>query len=263
MEQAPVTMNLIIINCLMLLLTWLMSSSFHLDFYELLGLFPPDSQYYSPYQYISSMFMHAGMGHLAFNMFALLTFGSTLERRWGGMRFLFFYVFCGLGAAALNTLVIEIDVWRMQAAARQIMENFETAAFLDFVRDNASSSLFTRLAMDPALNEPTPAVMAQASDVMHHIIQSHLNVPMVGASGAIYGILLGFGMIFPNAELYLFFIPIPVKAKYAVVGFATLELGLGLGLPGSHIAHFAHLGGMLFGLILILYWKRHASGTPL
>lgn len=263
MDRAPVTMNLLIINCLMLLLTWLMSSSFHIDLYNLLGLFPPDSQHYSPYQYITSMFMHAGMTHLFFNMFALFMFGAVLEQQWGGKRFLFFYVFCGLGAAALNTLVNEIDVWRMQAAYSEIMQNFSTADFLAFVRDNASEAYYTRLAMNPALDSPTPQIINEAGEVMHRIIESHLNVPMVGASGAVYGILLGFGMMFPNAELYLFFIPIPVKAKYAVIGFAALELTMGLSMPGSNIAHFAHLGGMLFGLILILYWKRHASGPSL
>ncbi len=258
MESSPVTANLLIINCLMLLLTWVLESTFGLQLERILGLFPPESSYHAPYQYLTSMFMHAGLQHLFFNMFALYMFGAVLEWHWGSARFLFYYILCGLGAGALNTLVIQVGAWRMQAAADAVLAGFTVEDFLAFVREYASQAYYSHLAMHPALDgPPTPELIAKASDIMHALIEARLNIPMVGASGAVYGILLGFGITYPNAELYLFFIPIPIRAKYAVILFGVLELSLGLTMPGSGIAHFAHLGGMVIGLLIMLYWRRN------
>lgn len=254
-------MNLLIINTLMLLFTWLMQSSFHVDLDQLLGLHSPQSEYFRPYQYVSMMFMHAGFEHLFFNMFALFMFGITLEQYWGSKRFLLFYLFTGLGAAGLHTLVTEVEIWHMQRAASAVLENFSSQSFLSFVQDYGSNRLYQSVlsGLSTIKGAMSFQLVREASDIMHGIIEQQMNVPTVGASGAIYGVLLGFGMIFPNAELFIMFIPIPIKAKYAVMGFAAIELFMGISAPGSSIAHFAHLGGMLFGLILILYWKRHGS----
>jgi len=161
---------------------------------DLFGLHYIQSPYFHWFQYITYMFTHVNFTHILFNMFAAYMFGITLERVWGPKRYLFFYLFTGVGAGLIQTLVI----------------------------------YFTG---EAALT--------------------------IGASGAVFGILLAFGMMYPNVPLYIMFIPIPIKAKYLVIGYGLLELSLGFaGRSGDNVAHFAHLGGMLFGIILILYWNH-------
>ena len=185
-------------------------------------------------------------------------FGYLLENYWGSRRFLIFYVFCGIGAALTQTFVHWLDYSSIQAAAETYMHNPSPAAFLGFVRSHFSQY------SDSLLNfinvwEGNPNDKKLMNDSFVYIQQLkdlYLSVPTIGASGAVYGILLAFGMTFPNMLVYLYFL-VPIKAKWVVIGFGAIELFSGIrNNPTDNVAHFAHLGGMLFGFLLILYWRK-------
>lgn len=188
--------------------------------YELFALFYPASPFFKPMQLITHMFMHGSIMHLLFNMYALFMFGTILERIWGPQRFLFFYFVTGLGAMFLHT---GVQAW--------ILHNY-TGSFA-----------------------PSMEVLNQFSNAA-----SIYETPTVGASGAIFGTLIAFGTLFPNTELYIMFLPIPVKAKYFVSLYVILEMYQGIAMnPGDNVAHFAHLGGALFGFLLVKYWNRNRN----
>lgn len=191
---------------------------FNIDLANIFGLHFFKASDFRVYQIITYMFMHANFGHLFFNMFALWMFGNTLENIWGSKRFLLFYMVCGIGAGICQEVVQYIQYATSLA-------QYETV--------NMSGHL---ISMDSYLNMMTT----------------------VGASGAIYGLLLAFGMMFPDSRIYLYFL-FPIKAKWFVIGYAVLELIMGIG-GADNVAHFAHLGGMLFGLLLILYWRKNPAG---
>lgn len=232
----PVVKNLILANVLFFLATFLLKrSGIDLDVY--LGLYFPASEHFRLHQYFTYMFMHDtnGIGHIFFNMFALWMFGRVLENVWGPKRFLIFYLITGVGAALIQTLVTFAE--------------YETVISK----------------MDPQqvayVKEAGYALWEQGKnfgDPLAGKLNAILNTPTIGASGAVFGLLLAFGMLFPNTQLMLLFPPIPIKAKYFVIGYGLLELFFGVsGIQGS-VAHFAHLGGMLFGFILIKYWNRNS-----
>lgn len=229
----PVVKNLLIINVLMFLATLAIQSAFHFDLTDKLGLFFPKTSYFKPYQFVTHIFMHGGFSHLFLNMFALWMFGNAIENIWGGKRFFLYYMVTGLGAAFLHTLVNYITYSSHAGqldpeAVRDIMSNG-----YDYIKNQQGY-------IDPVMRS----------------LQS-LTVPTVGASGAVFGILLAFGMMFPNSRIYVYF-AIPIKAKYFVMIYGAIELYSGIAnQQGDNIAHFAHLGGMLFGLIFILIWKKH------
>ena len=191
---------------------------FNIDLNNILGLHFFKASDFRIYQLFTYMFMHANFGHLFFNMFALWMFGNTLENIWGSKRFLLFYMVCGIGAGLCQELVQYIQY---------------TSSLAQYETVNMSGRI---ISMDTYLNMMTT----------------------VGASGAIYGLLLAFGMMFPDSRIYLYFL-FPIKAKWFVIGYAALELILGF-QGVDNVAHFAHLGGMLFGLLLILYWRKHPAG---
>jgi membrane associated rhomboid family serine protease len=232
----PVVKNLIIINVLMWLATLVLGMR-GIDLTRYLALHYFESPDFRPFQLVTHMFMHDSHGpwHLIFNMFALWMFGRVLESVWGPKRFFIFYFVTGLGAAVFYSFVNFIEF--QYIASRMSPENVQ------MVMANGAEVLnsgrnYTELAGK---------------------LNLILNVPTVGASGAVFGILLGFGMLFPNTELMLLFPPIPIKAKYFVLGYGAIELFSGIANTGDNIAHFAHLGGMLFGFILIKYWNKNSS----
>ena len=231
----PVVKNLIIINVLMLLATYVLSMR-GVDLDSVLGLHFFLSPQFQPYQLVTHIFMHAGFMHLFFNMFALWMFGRVLESVWGPKRFFIYYFVTGLGAAALHLFVSYIEY--------QSLLSKMSPEQIQWVMDEGRS-LFQK-----GQNFSDP-LMGQLNLLM--------NIPTVGASGAVYGVLLGFGMLFPNTQLFLLFPPIPIKAKYFVIGYGLIELYLGFANPGSNVAHFAHLGGMLFGFLMIRYWNKHSN----
>lgn len=254
----PVVKNLIIINVIMLLVTWLAQTTFNVDLNRILGLYSPNSPNFKPYQFVTHMFMHGGMFHLFFNMFALYMFGRILEQVWGGKRFLFYYLATGLGAAAIHLLVNYLHLNSIQNDAIAMLNTPSPQSFAAFVTrhfpeyyDQVYANFLDKWFVSPT----NPIFIEQASQYTQQLLQLQLEIPTVGASGAVYGVLLAFGMLFPNTILMLLIPPIPIKAKWMVIIYGGLELFLGLTQPGSSIAHFAHLGGMIFGFILIRYWR--------
>lgn len=229
----PVVKNILMINVLMLLAYYAARSVFGIDLNSVLGLYFPKSDSFNPFQILTHMFMHGGVWHLFFNMYALYIFGQVLEQVWGPKRFLLYYMVCGLGAALVHESVIAFEYNKLMKAispeSLQLVID-EGAAYL------SQGKVFT--------------------DVTMQNLQLLLNTPTVGASGAIFGVLLAFGVLFPNTRLMLLIPPIPIRAKYFVLGYGAIELYLAFTQPGSNIAHAAHLGGMLFGYILIRYWRK-------
>ena len=195
----------------------LVAKRYGIDVENLLGLHFFLASDFNLSQLISYMFMHANFQHIFFNMIAVWMFGRVLEQVWGPKRFLTYYLICGIGAGLIQELV-------------QYLEYAFTLSNYDSVNLGIAGGI---IPMEEYLNMMTT----------------------VGASGAVYGILLAFGMLFPNSQMFIFPLPFPIKAKYFVIGYAVLELFLGLG-GGDGVAHFANLGGMLFGLILIIYWRK-------
>lgn len=253
----PVVKNLLIINILMLLATWMLRGTFGVDLTRHLALFYFKSEYFKPYQFITHMFMHGGFAHLFFNMFALWMFGRVLESVWGGKRFLIYYFVTGLGAAALHTLVLHLQMNNMMEAANAFYNTPSPEQFAEFIKDYARQT--TRRDYDILTlwsDSSSSRIVDYAVSRVQQIVNMNINIPTVGASGAVFGVLLAFGVLFPNTQLMLLFPPIPIRAKYFVIGYGVLELYLGLTQPGSNVAHFAHLGGMLFGYILIKYWNK-------
>ena len=231
--MSPVVKNIIMLNIIMFLVYLAGVKVFNVDLNAILGLYFVKSDNFKPIQILSHMFMHANFLHILFNMYALFIFGQVLERVWGPKRFLIFYLICGLGAAFTNEAVIFIQYHKLASALNpdqlQMVLDEGTAYF------NQGKG-FTNMTMQN--------------------LQILLNIPTIGASGAIFGLLLAFGVLFPNTQLMLIFPPIPIKAKYFVIIYGIIELSLAITQPGSNIAHAAHLGGMLFGYLLIRYWRK-------
>lgn len=240
MNRIPVvTKNLLAINAIMFL-ALLVAGKNGYDLNNILGLHFYMSEEFHPYQLVTYMFMHGGFSHLFFNMFALFMFGRTLEYVWGAKRFLVFYIVAGIGAALIQELVGAVRYY-------SLVDGIDAEMLAVVLNEGAS-----------ALHEGKNFIIPQLAE-----LNLVLNSQTVGASGAVYAILLGFGMLFPNERMYIFPLPFPIKAKFFVIGYALIELYLGtVGTPDG-IAHFAHLGGMLFGLVLILLWRKKGEiGGP-
>ncbi len=256
-DTPVVVKNLIIINVLMLLATFVMSKA-GIDFTRLFGMHYPGSDYFRPHQIITHMFMHGGFVHLFFNMFALWMFGRVLESVWGPRRFLVYYFITGLGAVALHTFVNYLEISSMENTITAFTNTPAPEVLEKFVNKhlpNPSSQLLDFISN--WYDEPASTAFAtEGNKIMEQILKIKMDIPTVGASGAVYGVLLAFGMLFPNTQLMLLFPPIPIKAKYFVLAYGAIELYLGLTNSGGSIAHFAHLGGMLFGFFLIKYWNK-------
>lgn len=219
-NMPPVVKNLLIINLLFFLATIVLQTK-DISLLVELGLHYPDSPLFRPYQLVTHFFMHASLGHIFFNMLSLVMMGVHLERIWGPKRFLLFYFVTALGAAFLHMLVQGIEIYQLAA---------------DFF---------------PYKNE----IQMPAENV--HKAAEIIFTPTVGASGAIYGLIMAFALLFPNTEFMLLFPPIPIKAKWFAILLGGYALYSGyLNSPQDSVAHFAHLGGMLFGFIMIKIWQR-------
>ncbi len=229
----PVVKNLLIINGIFFLATMIVGSTFHIDMVKYLGLHYPLSQDFGVWQMVTYMFMHGGFSHILFNMFALWMFGNTLENVWGPKRFLNYYLITGIGAAVVQIVIAWIRIKSVESglAPEQIAMVLQEGS--EIIQRGMNYQ-------DPGMRE----------------LNSIINTPTVGASGAVFGILLAFGMMFPNSLIYVYF-AIPVKAKYFVMIYGAIELYMGFANnPGDNVAHFAHLGGMIFGYFLIMLWKK-------
>lgn len=222
---SPVVKNILILNIICFLGTMIFPEA-----NRLLGVYYPDSPFFKVWQPISYMFMHGGFSHLFFNMFALVMFAPVIERMFGSKRFLNYYIITALGALVLQYGVQAFEVYQIVGSpfAAEVIN-------LDLAANQISTSL--------------PLTSDQLST-----LASIYATPMVGASGAIFGLLLAFAYFYPNMPLYFMLIPVPIKAKYFVGGYILIEIFLGFNNSGSSIAHLAHVGGALFGYLLIKIW---------
>lgn len=220
MNNIPsITKNLLIINVLAFFATWVFEKQ-GLDLTATFGLHFFMAKDFSFYQLVTYLFMHGSFMHLFFNMFAVWMFGTVMERVWGPKRFLIYYLVCGIGAGII------------QEGVQYINYANENLAAYDFVMTSSG-----RITTEAYLNLWTT----------------------VGASGAVYAILLAFGMTFPNERMFIIPFPFPIKAKWLIGGFIVIEVWSALNTPGDGIAHMAHLGGTLFGFLLIRYWRKHPN----
>ena len=228
-----VTKNLIIINVL-IFLGKLAAEAQGINLDNILAMFYPQSSYFKPWQIISHIFMHGDFTHLLFNMFGIWMFGARIEQMLGPKRFLQLYFFSAFGSFLLHFGIVYFQV-------QQLIPNISPEDLQQVANEGRSHLMNGRPYTDVYLAD----------------LNINFNVPVLGASGALFGILVAFALYWPNTELYLMFIPIPIKAKYAVMGYAAFELFSGISgfLPG--IAHFAHLGGALFGFLLVKYWNKN------
>ena len=238
-STASVVWNIIIINVLCLIATTVLRSRSGIELNDALGLHFVLSEKFRVYQFFTYMFMHAGVEHILFNMFAVYMFGRLFEMFWGGKKFLFYYLVAGLGAA-----IVQQTVW-----------------YIDYC------SIASHIADMPAVMSHISTEGAKAlaeslnySDEYMGRLNILMNIPTVGASGAVFGILLAFGYMFPKEKLYMFFLPIPIPARVFVIVYGLIELFAGVAnFSWDNVAHFAHLGGLLFGLVLLLIWKKRGK----
>ncbi len=229
--MSPAVKNILILNVIFFFAQWALP-----QIMPSLMLFPFSSENFEPWQLATHFFMHGGIGHLFFNMFALVIFGSNLERVWGPKRFLIYYIACAFGAATIHMLVNYLRIKGIEAQLSPAEINQVYNEGLDLLNTG-----YNYQGIGGELN-------------------SLLNSPMLGASGAVFGLLAAFGYLFPNTELMLLFPPIPIKAKFFVIGYAVLELYLGFSNnPTDNVAHFAHLGGALVGIIIVIIWQRNKN----
>jgi len=255
-QMPPVVKNLLIVNVIAFLLASFINYEKAVEYF---GMFYPASELFRPHQIVTHMFMHGNISHLFFNMFALFMFGRMLEVVWGSKRLLTYYMITGLGAVLLHIFVTWIDITQMRSVAALFIESPSPELFDKFARSNINNPSQGLLGFISQYysNPDNPYIIQQAQQLCQTIIEHRMDVPVIGASGAVFGVLLAFGMLFPNTELMLLFPPIPIKAKWFVIGYGVIELWLGVAnRSGDNVAHFAHLGGMIFGFILIKYWNR-------
>lgn len=251
----PMVKNLLIINVGVFLAQWILN----LDFPEILGLRYIFSEEFRPFQILTHIFVHANGMHLFSNMFALFIFGPMLERFWGPNKFLIFFLVTGLGASVLFSAVNFYEIKQVEQAANEYLADPNPDGFDIFIDEHAPYAynqlydFISGFMKNPERRDYIDMSKKHVNDVYN----IEANMPMVGASGAVFGILMAFGMLFPNTELFLLFFPFPIKAKYFVAFYGVYELYTGIArVPGDNVAHFAHLGGMLFAFILVKYWQK-------
>jgi len=257
----PVVKNLLIINVLCYIATVTFESTFRIDISNMFGLHYFKSDLFRTYQFVTYMFFHADIKHILYNMFALWMFGYLLENVWGPKRFLTYYMITGIGAAVVQTAVNYWHFSGYEAAALAYSAAPSPEAFVDFVKScppRSQELLDNMNTMLAQWQQSIGDVHYQRQSVLYayDLIKQQWDVATIGASGAVYGILLAFGMMFPNMLVFVFFL-FPLKAKYLVIIYGAIEVFYGISNnPSDNVAHFAHLGGMIFGLIMIIYWKR-------
>jgi len=242
----PVVKNLLIINGLFYLAT-IVLNRFDIHLVDILGLRYFGSDLFKPFQLVTYMFMHSDQSftHILFNMFALWMFGYAIENFWGPKRFLIYYLITGIGAALLHYGVFYLEHMKFLVPINDYLSNPESMEYKEKV-----AYILRNLTIPPMTAENINV------EIVETIKAKILDAPVVvGASGAVFGILLAFGVMFPNTVIYLYF-AFPIKAKWFVVLYGVLELYFGISNKGEGgVAHFAHIGGMLIGLILLKYWK--------
>jgi membrane associated rhomboid family serine protease len=232
----PVIKNLLIVNALVFFAQVTIKNTAFGTLEDIFALHTWQSPLFRPWQFVTHMFMHGDFGHLFFNMFALWMFGSILENVWGQKRFLTFYFVCGIGAALCHMIALHFE-------SQVMIERFNA------IQTSMDVEYFLRKYW---AGEPLPPVL----DAAKLALRANLSEATLGASGAVFGCLTAFGYLFPNTYLYLYFF-VPVKAKWFVIGYIAIELYSTLkNSAGDNVAHLAHLGGALFGFLLVWTWNK-------
>jgi membrane associated rhomboid family serine protease len=264
-----VTKNIIIINVILYAAT-VLAESRGLDLVKHLGLHYFSAPDFRPHQFVTYIFMHGGIMHIVFNMFGVFIFGQVLEQVWGPKRYLIFYILTGFGAAIAQYIVIYFSVSDLVQSLDYVQNNLTNERFGELFSSPEFSARVSREFIpdyndfvnqyNAALNERSPRALSLASqflvDYKHQFLNSQV---IIGASGSLFGLLAAFGMLFPNRELYLYFF-IPIKAKWLVIGYGAIELFSGWkNDPMDNVAHFAHIGGLIVGIIIVLIWRRDRS----
>lgn len=252
----PGVKNLLIINILAFFATFVFLKTGRADLTELFGLHFPGATNFHVWQFVTYMFMHANFSHIFFNMFALWMFGAAVENTWGTKRFLIYYFITGLGAALVHYLITFFQIHPMLTLLNQFLDSpsLETYRYL---AENAKDIRFhDMLSNNLMVLQQNPGSLDEIVSITANAKAQYLDsFNIIGASGAVYGVLLAFGMLFPNDYIYLYFM-LPIKAKWFVIIYGVIELVTGLSTSDG-VAHFAHLGGMLFGIVVILLWRRN------
>lgn len=264
----PVVKNLLIINTLAFV-AMLSLEKAGIDLTAILGLHYPGASHFRAWQFVTYMFMHGGFTHILFNMFALWMFGNVLENVWGPKRFLSFYMITGMGAGLTYIVWISFSVAPQLSLINHVIEDPSISNLSDLIAQHRfavsqySGTIWSdflqfqdnvkAFELNPHNNLAAQKIVTYLSEYKAYFLNQHV---VVGASGAVFGLLLAFGMMFPNSLIYVYF-AIPVKAKWFVIFYGAAELFSGVyNRPGDNVAHFAHLGGMLFGYLILLYWKK-------
>ena len=240
MDRSLNAIIVLIIVCIGLFVITFMVPDIRVFMFESLALYFPKHENFRYWQYVTNIFMHGGFAHIFFNMYALWAFGSPLERMWGRNKFLVFFFLAGIGAAIIYTLV---NYYRFNI----IYDEFISAGV-------TPEDINTLL----ATGEYEMSAMATFTEEKLRDFYGLFNTPVVGASGAIYGVLVAFGILFPNAKLFLIFLPVPIPAKYFIPALIALDLFSGVtgfSIFGGGIAHFGHVGGAIIGFLLMWYWS--------
>lgn len=260
----PMVKNLLIINIIVFFADIVTSDREIFNMTNVFALHNFESQYFNPIQLVTYMFMHGNISHIFFNMFALVMFGRILEQVWGGKRFLIYYFVTGVGAAVCQLVVNHINLAGIHAEITAFINTPDPDLLMRIVRGHIShpATWVNDFLMSYSANPNNPALIHQGIGIAEKVMENVVDVPTVGASGAVFGVLLAFGMIFPNVQLMLLFPPIPIKAKWFVLAYGIIEL-VAIIIPqaNDNVAHFAHLGGMVFGYFLIRYWKNKINPT--
>lgn len=251
----PVVKHLLIINGLFFLATYLLAQR-GIDLVSLFGLHYFSAPAFKPWQIITYMFMHGGFGHIFFNMFALWMFGSTLENVMGSKRFLVYYLVTGIGAALIHYLIIFFQINPTVDLFNQFIENPSLETYRYLVENNKVENFQSLLSQNLLVLQSRPQDLTELVQIIFNLKNNYLNsFVIIGASGSVFGLLLAFGMMFPNSEIYLYFL-LPIKAKWFVILYGAIELIYGITGTADGVAHFAHLGGMIFGFLLLMLWRK-------
>ena len=257
--------NLLIINVLVFLAQQAVEKSGSPELMnDLFALHTWQSPLFKPWQFVTHLFMHGSVGHIFSNMFALWMFGSVLENLWGPKRFLTFYIVCGLGAALLHMTVLYFETNLLINGYNTLLQHFTYGNFENFYAEHHLADYYqnTLETVNNWRNNPdNPAATQQAYILVQQYVDGRVNEATLGASGAVFGCLAAFGYLFPNTYIYIYFF-LPLKAKWFVLIYAGFELVMALqNSAGDNVAHFAHLGGAIFGLAMVYFWNKNNRRT--
>ena len=249
----PAAKNILILNGIIFIFT----SNYIIESFGLRYIL---SDNFQPYQFLTYMWIHAGFGHLFSNMFAVIVFAPILERVWGSRKFFIFYLITGVGAGVLYTGVNFIENFNLENKILRYVSQPSPEAFRKLFLDEGKeyyNQVYNFIEEEYSINPTSSKNKDKSIQYAYDLLNAKTDIPMVGASGAVFGILLAFAMLFPNMQLMLLIPPIPIKAKYLVLVYGFYELWSEFNrMPGDNVAHLAHLGGMLIAYIILRYWKN-------